>query len=378
MKIGIDNGGNWTAEYYEATVVSVVDYYPFGSAMAGRKYNQGSYRYGFNGKEEDKEWGSQMIQDYGFRIYNPTIGKFLSVDPLMKSYPYYTPYQFAGNKPIWKIDLDGLEEANTGAGDDEYDFQAVVTGKTKSGNFKLGYHKFPQFKHDDGHLEFFEPREPTLKERGQFLKWFFISRGAFLFWWKTGNGTRAYIHFRTGDGEDYEFDAEDYYQDDANGKRNLNMMINEAKAAAVDLAGGEADATFLMTSGVYTMQRDKETEEQALSNGRMVYPATEDWQKAIGGHLGFLEATVSTSRIESTGELQYTMKLTAYLEDKYNFDPGKVDIGSGTPDSENGIFEITGLATQFMQYGKYTTERTWTESDNTTTNPVITEDVERF
>jgi hypothetical protein len=44
------------------------------------------------------------------RIYNPSIGKFLSVDPLTKSYPWYTPYQFAGNKPIAFIDLDGLEE----------------------------------------------------------------------------------------------------------------------------------------------------------------------------------------------------------------------------------------------------------------------------
>jgi len=29
---------------------------------------------------------------------------------LMASYPFYTPYQFAGNKPIAAIDLDGLEE----------------------------------------------------------------------------------------------------------------------------------------------------------------------------------------------------------------------------------------------------------------------------
>lgn len=50
------------------------------------------------------------VYDYGFRIYNPTIGKFLSVDPLARSYPWYTPYQFAGNKPIFAIDLDGLEE----------------------------------------------------------------------------------------------------------------------------------------------------------------------------------------------------------------------------------------------------------------------------
>ena len=48
--------------------------------------------------------------DYGFRIYNPALGKFLSVDPLTASYPWYTPYQFAGNKPINSIDLDGLEE----------------------------------------------------------------------------------------------------------------------------------------------------------------------------------------------------------------------------------------------------------------------------
>jgi hypothetical protein len=32
------------------------------------------------------------------------------VDPLTRSYPWYTPYQFAGNNPIKFIDLDGLEE----------------------------------------------------------------------------------------------------------------------------------------------------------------------------------------------------------------------------------------------------------------------------
>ena len=54
--------------------------------------------------------GGGSTYDYGFRIYNPQLGKFLSVDPLFKSYPWYTPYQYAGNKPIRFIDLDGLEE----------------------------------------------------------------------------------------------------------------------------------------------------------------------------------------------------------------------------------------------------------------------------
>ncbi len=52
------------------------------------------YRYGFNGKEKDDEGmgGGGSTYDYGFRIYNPQIGKFLSTDPLTMSYPFYTPY----------------------------------------------------------------------------------------------------------------------------------------------------------------------------------------------------------------------------------------------------------------------------------------------
>lgn len=77
--------------------------------MPGRKFNSGNYRFGFNGKENDKEWGNQLIQDYGFRLYNPAIGKFLSVDPLAPEYPELTTYQFASNSPIAGSDLDGLE-----------------------------------------------------------------------------------------------------------------------------------------------------------------------------------------------------------------------------------------------------------------------------
>jgi RHS repeat-associated protein len=76
------------------------------------------HRFHFNGKETDNEvYGEGNVYDYGFRIYNPRLCKFLSVDPLTKEYPWYTPYQFAGNKPIWAMDRDGLEEwySNTGS-----------------------------------------------------------------------------------------------------------------------------------------------------------------------------------------------------------------------------------------------------------------------
>ena len=64
------------------------------------------YRYGFNGKEDDRESG---YQDYGMRQYNTRLCRFFSVDPLTAKYPELTPYQFASNTPIQAIDLDGLE-----------------------------------------------------------------------------------------------------------------------------------------------------------------------------------------------------------------------------------------------------------------------------
>ena len=45
-------------------MLHVIDYYPFGWEMPGRKYNAGDYRYGFNGKEDDRDWGMQNVQDY--------------------------------------------------------------------------------------------------------------------------------------------------------------------------------------------------------------------------------------------------------------------------------------------------------------------------
>lgn len=91
-----------------------------------------SYRYGFNAKEKDDEIKGEGTQyDYGFRIYDSRLGKFLSEDPLTTSYPWLTPYQFAGNKPIIAIDLDGLEEriVNYYTTEDERVIQVTIDSK---------------------------------------------------------------------------------------------------------------------------------------------------------------------------------------------------------------------------------------------------------
>ena len=95
---------------WQPELMSCTDYYPFGMQMEGRGFASNAYRWGFNGKEKDDEIkGAGNSIDYGFRMHDPRIGRFLSIDPLFKTYPWYTPYQYAGNSPIAFIDLDGLE-----------------------------------------------------------------------------------------------------------------------------------------------------------------------------------------------------------------------------------------------------------------------------
>jgi len=69
-----------------------------------------TYRYGFNGQEKDDEWkGSGNSVNFAFRMHDPRLGRFLSVDPLSSSYPWNSTYAFAENRVIDGIDLEGLE-----------------------------------------------------------------------------------------------------------------------------------------------------------------------------------------------------------------------------------------------------------------------------
>ena len=64
------------------------------------------FEYGFNGKEHENE-ASQGDYDFGARIYDSKIGRWLSVDPMQSKYPNWTPYHFALNSPLRFTDKDG-------------------------------------------------------------------------------------------------------------------------------------------------------------------------------------------------------------------------------------------------------------------------------
>lgn len=82
----------------------------FGMEVPNRSGGSESYRYGFNGKEEDNEIkGDGNSYDFGERMYDPRVGRWFRTDKLEKKYPSISPYVAFGNDPINVIDPDGNE-----------------------------------------------------------------------------------------------------------------------------------------------------------------------------------------------------------------------------------------------------------------------------
>lgn len=68
------------------------------------------YTYGFQGQEEDDDIsGEGNSLNYEYRMHNPRLGRFFSIDPLFKDYPHNSPYAFSENVVINAIELEGLE-----------------------------------------------------------------------------------------------------------------------------------------------------------------------------------------------------------------------------------------------------------------------------
>ncbi len=91
------------------TVGGVIDkeeYYPFGDSSL-RTFSKKRYRY--VGKEKDLESG---LYYYGARYYAAWTCRFISIDPLAYDYLHLTPYNYAGNKPINSVDIDGMQGEN--------------------------------------------------------------------------------------------------------------------------------------------------------------------------------------------------------------------------------------------------------------------------
>jgi RHS repeat-associated protein len=91
-------------------IVQINHFYPFGMNMEG-DWNgaQGKNKYQFNGKEWNDDFGLGW-NDYGARFYDPTLGRWHSVDPLAEKACDWTPYRYGFNNPVKFVDPTGMAE----------------------------------------------------------------------------------------------------------------------------------------------------------------------------------------------------------------------------------------------------------------------------
>jgi RHS repeat-associated protein len=88
-----------------ATVLQQDDYYPFGYEISRGTITSPKNEYLYNKKELQEEL---QQYDYGARFYDPVIGRWTTVDPLVEEdQESTTPYGYVFNDPIRFVDPDG-------------------------------------------------------------------------------------------------------------------------------------------------------------------------------------------------------------------------------------------------------------------------------
>ena len=118
---------NSTDNVYEPVLSTRADYYAFGMVQPGRSSGLGEQRHLFNGMESDDEVsGDGNSYTTQFRQYDPRLGRWKSLDPLMSMFPDMSPYVGFANNPVVYTDPYGLEPE--GGGDDD---MATIIGEDR-------------------------------------------------------------------------------------------------------------------------------------------------------------------------------------------------------------------------------------------------------
>ncbi len=191
---------------------------------------------------------------------------------------------------------------------------------------------------------------------------------------RLSDGIDAYRHFLEGNGTDRTFSYDKFVKDDPSGQTALKNAVSDTQRGAEDLYNqmiakdpslAGKPITFNITSGAITVGGGE--------GSPFPYPATENWQKAIGGHSIWNSASVTvTPPATAGGKPQFSMNYTLHAEDRYNFNPGAQDIATGVPDATRGKLEQTGLAHQYMNYATLHRDVSWTQGDLAATTKTTT------
>jgi RHS repeat-associated protein len=110
IKLSEINATTQAPQNFRAEINSISNYYAYGMLMVGNSYNTSNTTFGYQGKEKDSELeGEGCAYDFGARLLDPRVGRWLSMDPLAEKFPSESPYSAMGNDAVNKIDPNGKE-----------------------------------------------------------------------------------------------------------------------------------------------------------------------------------------------------------------------------------------------------------------------------
>jgi uncharacterized protein DUF4157 len=221
-------------------------------------------------------------------------------------------------------------------------------------------------------------RDPTWADRLERVKWIAKLEVAELVRPDLVDGTAAYRHFLFGNGAERDVQYGRFLANDSSGQTVLASAMEDTRQAAIHRHDQDL-ASAPPAEGTRTYQVRTDPISVTSGDARYPYPATENWQKALGAHPIWIEATVTVTvtRLHDAGSeprpggvpapgegsstdlgpptfsRHFHIEMTIHAEDRYNFNPHNVDIATGTPDSANGRFEITGLGHEYINRGSF-------------------------
>lgn len=117
--------GGW--QFTRPQIHTVQDYYAFGMLKPDRTISTGEYRFGFNGKENDNEVkGMGNSLDFGARMYDSRLGRWLAKDPDESKYSSWSTYNGFMCNPILIVDPNGKGGKVSKVRDSEGNVQSLV------------------------------------------------------------------------------------------------------------------------------------------------------------------------------------------------------------------------------------------------------------
>jgi len=168
VPIDTSNDGLW--DYFNPSLVSATDYYPFGMGMPGRGIYINNYRFMFNGIEMSRmTTDNSVFFSFKFREYNPCLSRFWSIDPLFKLFSWNSSYAFSENSPVKFIDFEGKERLPAEFKSDNSGFTTAIDNSYRNTATKIdaiNHWNYLNKSPDPGTIK---QNEPNIFERADIL-----------------------------------------------------------------------------------------------------------------------------------------------------------------------------------------------------------------